>query len=92
MTTPFRFTTDHRGRTVATTQPAALDRQGPARTELVARFPDGTEASVTRGPRPDRLHQVNTPDGRLEAKRLADLLADLRATHPGTTTHRRPRS
>ena len=32
MTTPLRFTTDHRGRVVATTQPPALERQGPART------------------------------------------------------------
>lgn len=80
-----RITKDHRGRTVATTQPPALDQYRRRRTVEVAVFPGGTVEPIRRDPNRGPYRCAG-----LAASMLRDLKSDLRMDHPGVRFERRP--
>jgi hypothetical protein len=68
------------------------DRQERSpKTTLVAIFPSGEEAKITKVRAHGRtLFRVETPSGREENNMLRDLCLFIEADHPGTRFERRP--
>ena len=81
-----RFTKDHRGNLVLTSQAPALSERPRRPTREVAILPDGTEAPIDRV----RSAGVYRCAG-LDACKLADLKSDLRRDYPGVRFERRAR-